>query len=27
MRSFICTKDLYREYLLASGVRYSGLAL
>ena len=27
MRSFACTKDLYREYLLASAVRYSGLAL
>jgi len=27
MRPFICTKDLYREYLLASSVRYSGLAL
>lgn len=27
MRPFSCTKDLYREYLLASAVRYSGLAL
>lgn len=27
MRPFLCTKDLYREYLLASAVRYSGLAL
>ena len=27
MRSYICNKDLYRAYLLASNVRYSGLAL
>jgi hypothetical protein len=27
MRHFSCTKDLYREYLLASAIRYSGLAL
>ena len=27
MRRFHCTKELYRAYLLASSVRYSGLAL
>ncbi len=27
MRSYTCSKELYRAYLLASSVRYSGLAL
>ena len=27
MRHHLCTKDLYKSYLVASCVRYSGLAL
>jgi len=27
MRSYLCTKDLYKSYLLATSIRYSGLAL
>ena len=27
MRQYLCSKELYRTYLLASGIRYSGPAL